>query len=346
MTIRKISGLLIAGAGVSILALHAAPSGAQPAKPAAKLDVESVTLGQDNALRVKGEKTFFFRGEFMIDADGSPRAYHPGYTCGGTTSKGWKRATKIKCAALATNDCRKLGRGFRDEPAAGTMGDYVTCATKKVGKTWVCAEKSVTRRTQGDCTQDATANDGQDYLANAGEPGNFYGLAKDKTGNPFIQGPKDPAPGYYVSQTALGNPAISDPANPKRYVDASTVNYIALPKNASLLGAKVGDCAFVINWNTGAAAGAVFADVGSDSDKDVGEGSIALAKELGIKGTPKGGGQREDVVYIVFAGSACGFPKDAERLETHAQFKFSEWGGNTKLMRAIPKDWADDFMKP
>jgi hypothetical protein len=340
-TYQKVASILIAGSGVAVIALASTPSEAQPAQ---KLDVESVRLAQDTALRVRGEKTFFFRGEFMIDADGAPKAYHPGFTCGGATNKGWRRATGIDCAARPPNDCRV--RGFKDDPAPGAYGEMVRCGTKKIAGKWQCTQLSLVREKQGDCTQDATANSGLDYLANAGEPGNFYGIVTDKKGVPVLQGPNDPAPGYYISATALGNPAYPS-TNPLRFVDSTAINYIALPPSAmKSLGAKKGDYVVAIHWNTGKTAGAIFADVGSDRDDDLGEGSIALAKELGIKGTPKGGGQREDVVYVVFTGSTDGFPKDQNTVATKAMAEFAKWGGQAKLMRAVPKDWADDYGKP
>src|SRR5258708_2675267 len=60
---------------------------------------------------------------------------------------------------------------------------------------------------------------GLDYLANAGHSGNWWGIATDSHGMPYIQGPNTPAPGYYVSTTALedGSKAVNDPA---RYVNS------------------------------------------------------------------------------------------------------------------------------
>src|ERR1700739_2474595 len=45
-----------------------------------------------------------------------------------------------------------------------------------------------------------------DILANAGHPGNWFGVVTDtgtKTGTPIIQGPTDPCPGAFVSATSL-----------------------------------------------------------------------------------------------------------------------------------------------
>ncbi|MGV3531106.1 MAG: hypothetical protein ACO1QR_01960, partial [Chthoniobacteraceae bacterium] len=70
---------------------------------------------------------------------------------------------------------------------------------------------------------------GLDALANAGNPGNWWGVACDARGVPFVQGADDPAPGYYVSTTALCDTRF--PASScRRYVDAETIPYIVLPK--------------------------------------------------------------------------------------------------------------------
>jgi len=72
-------------------------------------------------------------------------------------------------------------------------------------------------------------NLGLDDLANAGAPGSWSGLAADKSGDPFIQGPNDPFPGYYVSATDLSG-ATKAANDPTRYVDASQIPYIVLPE--------------------------------------------------------------------------------------------------------------------
>ncbi len=317
-----------------------------PARPTSSPPVvETIRLAQDEAFRVKGEKTFFFRGEFMIDADGAPTAYHPGYTCEATYAKGWKHKAGLDCASRSTHDCR--ARGFKGEVADGAIGDFVRCGTRKKQGKWVCAEVSSTKRRQGGCTMNADANTkGLDYLANAGEPGNFYGIVtKDgkKTGEPILQGPSDPAPGFYVSATALVNPKAKE-GTVERYVDSTRFNYVALPPSAMRHGAVKGDYVAAINWKTGRVAGAIFADVGSDSDDDLGEGSIALAKELGIKGSPKGGGAHEDVVYVVFAGTSEGFPSDPVKVADTGARKLAVWGGVDRLKTLVPA-WAKDHGK-
>ena len=72
-------------------------------------------------------------------------------------------------------------------------------------------------------------NSGLDWTANAGSPGNWWGVVTDVSGNPIIQGPSDPFPGLYVSTTSLVNSAFST-TNPLRYVNSSTIPFFVLYK--------------------------------------------------------------------------------------------------------------------
>src|SRR6478672_475871 len=70
---------------------------------------------------------------------------------------------------------------------------------------------------------------GLDALATAGKPGNWWGVACDERGIPFLQGADDPAPGFYVSTTALQDSRF--PVHScRRYVNAEAIPYIVLPK--------------------------------------------------------------------------------------------------------------------
>ena len=65
---------------------------------------------------------------------------------------------------------------------------------------------------------------GLDYLANAGSPGNWWGIATDNqksSGNPVVQDSSDPAPGFYVATTALIDTSKSW-KNPLAYVNSET----------------------------------------------------------------------------------------------------------------------------
>lgn len=95
-----------------------------------------------------------------------------------------------------------------------------------------------------------------------------------------------------------------------RPVNAETVPYFVLPGGQyKHLGIKLGDMA-AVRYN-GKVAFAVFADVGPRHK--LGEGSMALAQELGINHNPRNGGVRGGVEYMVFPGSGNGTPGDHQR---------------------------------
>jgi Fungal chitosanase of glycosyl hydrolase group 75 len=169
-------------------------------------------------------------------------------------------------------------------------------------------------------------NSGLDDLANAGTPGRWEGLAKDADGKPFIQGPDDPFPGYYVSATALAD--RSKPANdPTRYVDASRIPFVVLPGGmARQLGARPGDFATVFNQRNGKSSYAIFGDVGP-YDR-IGEGSVALAENLGIRSDARNGGARRGILYLVFPGSGNGKPRTIEEINAEGQKLLQEWEGS------------------
>jgi hypothetical protein len=166
-------------------------------------------------------------------------------------------------------------------------------------------------------------NSGIDDLENAGSPGHWEGLAKDAQGEPFIQGPSDPFPGYYVSATALAD--RSKPVNdPTRYVDASKIPFVVLPGGlARQLGARVGDFAVVFNERNSRISYAIFGDVGP-YDR-IGEGSVALAENLGIRSDARNGGTWRGVLYLVFPGSGEGRPRTIEEINDQGQKLLSEW---------------------
>jgi hypothetical protein len=95
---------------------------------------------------------------------------------------------------------------------------------------------------------------------------------------PILQGPHDPFPGYYISQTAFTDPALTDPRNPRRYVDATRINYIVLGDRARKLGARLGDFVTVTSLRTHCT---VFAIVGDDGNPSGNEGSLHLLQSLG-----------------------------------------------------------------
>lgn len=172
-------------------------------------------------------------------------------------------------------------------------------------------------------------NTGIDDLANAGGPGYWEGLAKDREGKPYIQGPNDPYPGYYVSTTALAD-RTKPFDDPTRYVDATKIPFLVLPGNlARELGARPGDFAAVFNLQNGKSSPAIFADVGPVDH--IGEGSVALAENLGIRSDARNGGTRGRILYLVFPGSGNGRPRLLEEIQAEAEKLLRAWGGIPRL---------------
>jgi hypothetical protein len=170
------------------------------------------------------------------------------------------------------------------------------------------------------------ANTGLDDLANAGEPGHWQGVIQDEHGNPLVQGPSDPFPGYYVSCTALADRS-KNVLDPTRYVDASKIPYVVLPRDvARLSGARLGDFAVVLNLRSGKSSYAIFADIGT-----LGEGSIALADNLGIWSNAREGGRRGGILYLIFPGTGNGQPRTVEEINEQGDKTFQGWGGTEQI---------------
>jgi hypothetical protein len=170
---------------------------------------------------------------------------------------------------------------------------------------------------------------GLDYLGNAGKPGNWWALVTDNekpSGNPVIQSSSDPAPGFYISTTSLEDSSV-DRADPRRYVNAESVNFFVLPGKLGL-GAKLGDLGVIIRPDQSDYDYAVYADVGPASK--IGEASIALADALGIPSSPKSGGTGHGIIYIVFPGSGQGWPLSQAEIDQYAAALFAKWGGLDK----------------
>jgi glycosyl hydrolase group 75 (putative chitosanase) len=172
-------------------------------------------------------------------------------------------------------------------------------------------------------------NTGLDDLANAGEPGHWHALVRGESGDPVIQGPGDPFPGYYVSTTALSDRTKSA-ASPSRYVDASKIPYVVLPRElARQTGARLGDFAVVVNLRNTRSSFAIFADIGPAGA--LGEGSIALAENLGVRSNPRRGGIPGGILYLIFPGSGNGRPRSLEEINAEADKLFQSWGSPNQI---------------
>ncbi len=145
-------------------------------------------------------------------------------------------------------------------------------------------------------------NSGLDYTANAGHPGNWYGIVVDAAGSPVQQ-----ANGKYVSPTALQDPSKNH-EDPARYVNSETEPYLSIPSNAGRdYGIHTGDVGFAYYRKTDKLVAAIVADVGPRNKW--GEGSIALAHALGVPASPRNGGTDAGVVVVVFKGTRRGWPR-------------------------------------
>ncbi len=172
---------------------------------------------------------------------------------------------------------------------------------------------------------------GHDYLANAGGPGNWYGVATDtgrKDGTPVRQGEGDPAPGFLVSLTAF--PA--DPGRPerdqRRHVNAQVEPYMSIP--GDLIGiVHKGDLGYVASLAKQRATATVVCDVGPR--RKPGECSPATARALGIP-DGKRGGCESGIATLVFLGSSKPWPRPDWM--TEAAQLLDAWGGLDRLLAA------------
>jgi hypothetical protein len=175
---------------------------------------------------------------------------------------------------------------------------------------------------------------GSDYRANAGSPGNWWAVVTDdgtRRGTPVVQGEESPFPGYYVSTTALFDPSYKR-RDPRRYVDARSVPYFVLPMDRAV-GAQLGDVGMVYNPHSCQLSPAIYADVGPTNA--IGEGSIRLAENLGIASSPRTGGISDGIVFIVFPGSGNRRPMTALEIEALSTNLFEDWGGYARLQSCL-----------
>lgn len=188
---------------------------------------------------------------------------------------------------------------------------------------------------------------GLDSIEHAGYPGHWWALATDTgktSGRPFIQRKGDPAPGYYVSMTSLYDATIPTERDPHRFVDAARIPYVVLPP-IGFKHARLGDFATVINLRNGKLTGAILADE-SSSDLEMGEGSIALAKALGIDSNPRTGGTDDDVAYVIYPGSGNGKPRHLKEISTISERCFKSWGGIRSLRSFLRSQIVETAANP
>ena len=173
-------------------------------------------------------------------------------------------------------------------------------------------------------------NTGLDYTANAKNGPLWSGVATDSSGNPVVQR-SGRYRGLYVSQTTLRKDGASATA-PQTYVNASKIPFIALPPEfTQQFGVSLGDLAVVVNAANRKHAYAIYADVGPNGK--IGEGSIALAKALGINAKPRSGGVPSGISYLIFPKSGLGQGKlrTLNEINASASRLFKRWGADKQL---------------
>jgi hypothetical protein len=90
----------------------------------------------------------------------------------------------------------------------------------------------------------------------------------------------------------------------------------------------------VINSANRQSSGAIFADIGPKGR--IGEGSIALADNLGIPSSPRHGGISSGAIYVVFPGSGNGRPRNLDDIATGAGRPFQAMGGMAQMHACFP----------
>jgi hypothetical protein len=183
-------------------------------------------------------------------------------------------------------------------------------------------------------------NRGLDFTANAVRADRFVSVALNPDGNPVIQR-SGRFKGFYVSTTSLHN-AAGSPTAPSTYVDARKIPYIVLPPEfMKQFGVVLGDLAVVTNQRNGKTSFAIFADVGPHGK--IGEGSVALARALGLNDDPRyGGTSTSSIAYLVFPKSGLGPGKlrSAREIRSSALQVFRRWGGARRLRACSNRELA------
>src|SRR2546429_8712143 len=97
---------------------------------------------------------------------------------------------------------------------------------------------------------------------------------------------------------------VKHEGNPKLYLDSRTIPFFALPRDfTERFGIALGDMLVVFNEANGRSAYAIYADVGPRGR--IGEGSIALAKALGMSADPRHGQAFGHITYLIFPSSGA-----------------------------------------
>ena len=147
---------------------------------------------------------------------------------------------------------------------------------------------------------------------------------------PILQGPDDPYPGYYISHTAYVDAANPNERDPRRYVDATRINYVVLGNAARKRGARLGDFVAVTSTRTHKS---VFAIIGDDGNPSGDEGSLHLLQDLGYpfkNGIDDAVEQRGEILIRFYPNS------NPTQLFFHTQAALDEAATKLGLSRDFP----------
>lgn len=192
-------------------------------------------------------------------------------------------------------------------------------------------------------------NTGLDHYGNAGWPNESWWpdvLVPDPAdpARPYVQ-PDGPFKGYFVTKTTLAD--RSSPAtDPAKYVDATTIPYIAFPGGfVGLAGTgRMGDFGYAIHLGSGRASPFIVADVAPRNDP-LGEMSLALASALSgntaVNPRNGAGAPSGDIAYIVFryssdASAANRWPLTPDQIRTRVDALLADIGGVEAIRICIP----------
>lgn len=158
------------------------------------------------------------------------------------------------------------------------------------------------------------------------------------------------AKGFFISQTALAMDKLADDCDPDKWVDSMTVNGVVYPEGANLAAqgvvTDIGDLVVLHDRETDHLSYAVHGDIGPEDD--IGEGTIALAAELG--GNPVDPDatyssikrlQRPAVDYLVFPADDVVREYGPKHrvgqadIESFGREVFESWGGIERLRACI-----------
>ncbi|MGO9235425.1 MAG: glycoside hydrolase family 75 protein [Methylocella sp.] len=198
-----------------------------------------------------------------------------------------------------------------------------------------------------------------DSLSAAGYPKScnvLVCLGRNATGSHrYAKASGGPFDGFYVSMTSLMNEQTDREGHPlhgkadfARYVDSTVVPYIAVASRAmrpfrlqrgTHSTNAPGEVAYVVNLRNGQTSPAIFADVGTNDT--LGEGSVALAKSLGLserQQSPTHGGLQSGILTIIFPDSESTppWPRDTSDIATAANERFKAWGGLERVKHCFP----------